>query len=562
MKANETNFLKFLEGNKQLIIPIYQRPYSWTIKECQQLWNDILQAAANESVVGHFIGSVVYMADSVYLATTIPKLLMIDGQQRFTTISLLLSVLCKLIQKRNEEIDISAEAIKDFYLFNRHTRGNERYKLLLNEKDRDTLISLLEDRNLSDVKSPKLVENYRYFESQFDRQGIDLNSLYRGICKLLIVEVSLERGRDDPQRIFESLNSTGLALSQADLIRNYVLIGLKPDEQGELYKHYWHPMETSFDQVSSAKHFDRFIRDYLTVKSHSGNISNVKEVYSNFKSYVQSDQSLNIRNVVADICQHSKHFVKLAFEQEPDSEIRQLISDINILKVDVAYPFLLKIYEGYDRKLVTRDEFIQILKLVESYVFRRLIVRNIRNNSMNKIFVALSREIETNNYLASIQAAFSSKSAQKRFPNDDEFRREFMMRDSYNFRASNYLLRKLENYGHPEEPIVNIENLTIEHIMPQTLSPEWKVELGEQWKEIHLSYLHTIGNLTLTGYNAALSDRPFQVKKKMQPGGFAYSPLYLNQSLRNLEHWNEQEIESRSAKLADIAIKIWSFPET
>jgi uncharacterized protein with ParB-like and HNH nuclease domain len=559
MKATQTNFLNFLEGNKQLIIPIYQRPYSWTITQCQQLWNDILRAANENEISGHFIGSLVYMVDTVYLTAVIPKLLVIDGQQRLTTLSLLLSVLSKAIRASNEEIDISSEALEDFYLFNRHAKSSERYKLLLNQKDRETLIRLLEDTEIPDDKSQQLVDNYRYFETQIRKLDIDLNSLYRGICKLMIVEISLERDRDDPQLIFESLNSTGLELSEADKIRNYVLMKRQPEEQNEIYNLYWHPMEKIFDKTGNTELFDRFIRDYLTIKSRSGTIPNIRDVYSSFKLYVQGKKDTLIKEIVADVYHYSKYFTKLAIAQEPDQEIKQLITDINTLRVDVAYPFLIEVYDDYDQNKIARQEFISILRLVESYVFRRSIC-GISTSSMNKSFATLSREIDRNNYLESLQIALSDKKSYKRFPGDEEFRRELIVKDIYNFRGCNYLLRKLENYERKE--LVNVEKYTIEHIMPQNpnLSLEWQTDLGEQWKEIRAKYLHTIGNLTLTGYNPELSDRPFIEKRDKKDGGFADSPLRLNRGLQHLKQWNETEINKRAELLADMAVKVWSSP--
>ncbi|MEH2000174.1 MAG: DUF262 domain-containing protein [Nostoc sp.] len=568
MKATQTNFLKFLEGNKQLIIPIYQRPYSWKIPQCQQLWNDILRAANDNTISGHFIGSLVYMVDSVYLTTVIPKLLVIDGQQRLTTLTLLLSVLSKAIRASNEEIDISFEALEYYYLFNKFGKSSERYKLLLNQKDRETLIRLLEDTEIPSDKSQQLVDNYRHFESQIHKPDIDLNALYRGICKLMIVEISLERAHDNPQLIFESLNSTGLKLSEADKIRNYVLMGLQPEKQDEIYNLYWHPMEKSFDKTEYSEKtfhkteyselFDRFIRDYLTIKSRSGTIPNIGDVYSSFKIYVQDRKETLIKEIVADVYLYSKYFVKLAFAQETDQEIKQLITDINTLRVDVAYPFLIEVYDDYIQNKIAREEFISILMLVESYVFRRSIC-GIPTSSMNKSFATLSREIDRENYLESLQIALGGKKSYKRFPGDEEFRRELVVKDIYNFRGCNYLLRKLENYERKE--LVNVPKYTIEHIMPQNpnLSLEWQADLGEQWKEIRAKYLHTIGNLTLTGYNPELSDRPF-IEKRDINGGFADSPLHLNRGLQHLKQWNETEINKRAESLADMAVKVWSSP--
>lgn len=559
MKANETNFLKFLQQPNQFLIPIYQRTYSWTLKQCQQLWHDIVRVAEDEEISGHFVGSIVYIEGGLYQVASVPQLLVIDGQQRLTTISLLLSALGKAMEALDEKLETSRKKIESYFLFNNQEEGEERYKLLLTQSDRETFIRLIEGRELPQVASKRIVENYEYFESQIRKQEIDLNSLYRGISKLIIVNIALERDRDNPQLIFESLNSTGLDLSQADLIRNYVLMGLPPKEQEEIYNYYWYPMEQNFDRGDQIGLFDRFVRDYLTLKSKSGAIPNIRDVYSSFKNYVQKQAGTSIRDMIADVYHYSKHYVKLAFEQETDSAIKQALADINTLKVDVAYPFLLEVYEDYSRNLLTREEFISILRLVESYVFRRAIC-GIPTNSMNKTFANLSREIDRKNYLESVQLAFVRKDAYKRFPDDEEFRREFVVKDIYNFRSRNYLLRKLENHDRTKE-LVNPEDYTIEHIMPQNpkLSVQWQADLGASWKEVQAKYLHTIGNLTLTGYNSEYSDRPFSEKRDMKDG-FADSPLRLNRMLAKLDGWNETEIKNRAELLAGWAVKVWSSP--
>lgn len=364
----------------------------------------------------------------------------------------------------------------------------------------------------------------------------------------------MDRERDNPQLIFESLNSTGLELTQADLIRNYVLMGLEKQEQDDLYNDYWSLMEKSFGYAKYSALFDRFMRDYLTIKT--GKIPNIKDVYSAFKLYAQNK---NINEIVADVYKYSKYFVSIALEKEQDDEIKEIFFDINTLKVDVSYPFLLQVYEDYNQERVTKEEFIQILKYIEGYVFRRAIC-GIPTNSLNKTFANLYKEIKPENYLESFKAVLLLKDSYRRFPKNEEFREELIIKDVYNFRSRNYLLRKLENHNRKE--LVNVESYTIEHIMPQNenLSDRWKQELGANWKEIHDKYLHTTGNLTLTGYNSELSDKPFKEKRNMA-GGFADSPIRLNQSLAKLEHWNEEEILNRAKCLSSLAVKIWSCPE-
>ena len=558
MKATEVNFLKFLKQPNQFVIPIYQRTYSWTLKQCQQLWNDILRAT-DEEISGHFIGSIVYIEGSLYQVASVPQLLVIDGQQRLTTLSLFLAALGKVAEDLGVQMETTRKKIESYFLFNNEEDGEDRYKLLLTQGDRETFLRLIEDRELPTEASKRIIENYQYFESQLRKPDTDLSSIYRGISKLMIVNISLERDHDNPQLIFESLNSTGLDLSQADLIRNYVLMGLALKDQEKIYKHYWYPMEQLFDQDAQTDLFDRFMRDYLTLKSRSGAIPNIRDVYTSFKLYVQRQKGISVSEIMADIYRCAKHYAKLVLDEETDFDIKQALRDINTLKVDVAYPFLLEVYEDYSQNLATRQDFISILRLVESYVFRRAIC-GVLTNSMNKTFATLSREIDRDNYLESVELAFAQKDTYRRFPDDEEFRREFVVKDIYNFRNRIYLLRKLENYKRSKE-LVDPENYTIEHILPQNpkLSTEWQSELGERWKEIQAKYLHTIGNLTLTAYNSEYSDRPFQEKRDME-AGFKVSPLYLNRGLANLEHWKETEIEDRAAELAAWAVKIWASP--
>lgn len=561
MKATEVNLLKFLKQPNQFVIPIYQRTYSWTLKQCQQLWQDITRAAGNDDVSGHFVGSIVYIESGLYQVASVPQLLVIDGQQRLTTISLLLSALGKAIgASTDENLDITRRKLENYYLFNNEEEGDDRYKLFLTQGDCDTFIQLIEDREPPKEASIRITENYEYFENQIRKSNADLNAIYQGLSKLIIVNIALDRDRDNPQLIFESLNSTGLDLSQADLIRNYVLMGLPAKEQADIYTRYWYPMEESFDAAGQSGHFDRFMRDYLTLKSRAGAIPNIRDVYNSFKAYVDRQKDVPMGDVMTDVHRYSMHYVRLVLGQEPDSDIKQALRDISVLKVEVSYPFLLEVYEDFTRGLLSKADLIGILRLIESYVFRRAIC-GIPTNSMNKTFATLGREIDREHYLESLKLAFVKKDSYKRFPSDQEFRQEFLVKDIYNFRSRFYLLRKLENHQRSKE-LADPENYTIEHILPQNprLSEAWQAALGEHWKEVQAKYLHTIGNLTLTGYNPEYSDRPFLEKRDMA-GGFKVSPLFLNQGLGQLMQWGEAEMQMRAEQLVNWAQQLWTYPD-
>lgn len=559
MKAVEANLLNFLQKPTQFVIPIYQRPYSWTLRQCNQLWKDLL-AAHNTSVKGHFMGSVVYIEKGIYQVTTMPQLLVIDGQQRLTTVSLILAALSQALKASDSAEDKTLAAkIDNYYLFNGMESGEARYKLLLTRADRDTFIAIAEGRKVPDSPSQNLITNFEFFKQQIAADKVPLSAIYEALHKLLIVDIALDHANDNPQLIFESLNSTGLDLSQADLIRNFVLMSLSREEQEKVYEEHWYPMEKRFGDAGYVELFDRFMRDYLTLET--GNIPNIREVYAVFKQYAADETGKRtLQDIVASIGTYSQYFVKLAFAKEEDKEINAAIADINALRVDVAYPFLLELYHDYTVGRLQRDDFIKILRMIESYVFRRSIC-GLATNSLNTTFSTLGKElIDKGAYLDSVRLAFVLKDSYKRLPDDEEFKREFVIKDVYNLRNRNYLLRKLENHDR-KEPVV-VEEYTIEHIMPQNenLSDIWKASLGEEWQRVHKEYLHTIGNLTLTGYNSELSDKPFHEKQTMK-GGFKDSPIRLNRWLAEVDYWDEATIQQRAVQLADLAVKIWEAPQ-
>ena len=552
MKANETSFLPFLQGPKQFLVPIFQRRYSWEKKHCQRLWDDIMRIGANPGITSHFLGSIVYMQPGVGNISTVPEFLVIDGQQRLTTLSLLLLALGEAIVETESEIGISPKQLSNYYLFNADEEGELRYKQLLTRHDKETLLQLLERREPADA-SHRLVKNYAFFQAKLRRADLDV--VYTGITKLMVVDIVLNREHDNPQLIFESLNSTGLSLSQADLIRNYVLMGQDLEFQERIYEEYWFPMERRFGK-EYAKKFDRFVRDYLTLKMDQ--IPNVADVYDSFKMYVPSIESqATLERVIAEIARYSEHYVRIALLQEDEPELQACFEDIQELRVEVAFPFLLGVYEDWTQGHIKKAELIEILRLVEGYVFRRAIC-GIPTNSLNKTFAALMQEVDKSNYLESVKVAFSRMASYRRYPRDYEFRQEFLVKDVYNFRGRNYLLRKLENHERKEP--VPILAYTIEHVMPQTLSEDWEDELGENSRDAQEKYLHTAGNLTLTGYNPELSNRSFREKQDME-GGFRDSPLRLNRSLAQTEKWDEEAIRERAAELAEKALQIWVYPE-
>lgn len=563
MKATEAKLLDFLKKSPQFVIPIYQRTYSWTERECRQLWDDILRTGRNDNVSAHFVGSIVYIEKGLYQVSSQSPMLVIDGQQRLTTVTLLLAALANALDKYDENSREPVDGflprkLRNYYLLNPEEEGERHYKLILSQTDRNSLIAIVGSQEQPKEHSLLVSQNFKLFEKWISEAKDEIEAICKGLAKLVIVDISLSRDQDNPQLIFESLNSTGKELSQADLIRNYILMGLEPQLQTKLYEQYWRPMEIDFGQEAYASYFDSFMRHYLTVKT--SDIPNIRQVYDAFKQYSRTTEiaARGVEALVADIRSFARYFCAMALGTETDSELKNSFHDLRELKVDVAYPFLLELYHDYVQQTLSKDDFVKAVRFVESYVFRRSVCA-IPTNSMNKTFATFTRALKKDRYLESVEAHFLLLPSYRRFPNDEEFKRDLHTKDLYNFRNRSYWLRRLENYGRKER--VPVDEYTIEHIMPQNenLSAAWKTALGAEWERIQQTWLHTIGNLTLTGYNSEYSDRPFLEKRDMA-GGFKESPLRLNQGLGTLDTWNEDTIKQRAARLSGMAVNVWAQP--
>ena len=555
MDARKGNIYEILNGNKQFLIPVYQRYYSWDIDQCKRLWNDIVEMQ-KKGKSGHFVGSIVNIAEQA-MPTGVQKFMIIDGQQRTTTLTLLLLALRDYAIANPADTTINAKRIDNMLLKNEYESGDERYKLLLTETDREILISLVESKPIADGTKSKLLYNYRYFVDKIAAKELLPAEIYESIGKLQIVNITLDRTMDDAQAIFESLNSTGKELSESDLIRNYVLMGLEPTEQTYVYEHMWRPMELMFSYETQDTLMDKFFRDYLTMKLTR--IPKQGRVYDEFKLYHLNCEFSTIRELCQDLLTYAKYYTDIVFARSSNPVLKGLYSDINDLRMEVSYPFLIKVHNDFAEHIITEDELLEILRLCISYVFRRSIC-DIPTNSLNKTFATLRNEIRQDDYLNSIKAFFILRDDYKEFPNDEKFVAAFISRDIYNMRSRNFILSHLENFEN--KSIIVVENYTIEHIMPQNknLSIEWQTMLGANWREIQKTYLHTIGNLTLTCYNSEMSDHSFLTKMDME-GGFKESALRLNGFVVKQTEWTESTIKTRAKLLAEKAKKIWAFPK-
>lgn len=555
MDARKGNIYEILNGNKQFLIPVYQRFYSWDIDQCKRLWNDIVEMQ-KLGKVGHFVGSIVNIAEQA-MPTGVQKYMIIDGQQRMTTLTLLLLALRDYALNNSTDKTINAQRIDNMLLKNEYEEDDERYKLLLTETDRDILISLVDEKPIMAGIRSRLIENYNFFVGKIADKEIKPAEVYESIGKLQIVNITLDRDVDDAQAIFESLNSTGKELSESDLIRNYILMGLEPSEQTYVYEHLWRPMEQLFIYERQGTVMDAFFRHYLTMKI--SRIPKLGRVYEEFKLYHLNCEFGTIRELCRDLLDYAKYYTDIIFIRNIDTDLKNLYKDIVDLKMEVSYPFLLKIYRDFEEGIITSDELKEILKLCISYVIRRSICE-IPTNSLNKTFATMKNYIRSEDYVNSVKAFFLMQDTYKEFPDNDKFEISFVSRDIYNMRNRNYILSRLENFEN-KAPII-IENYTIEHIMPQNknLSLDWQANLGDNWQEVQKKYLHTIGNLTLTAYNSEMSDRSFSEKMDM-PGGFKESALRLNKYVVLQNEWNEDHIKERAKKLAKKAESIWKYPK-
>lgn len=566
MKAEEINLDTFLASQKtQFVIPVYQRNYDWSENECKQLLFDILEVGYNNEIPSHFIGSIVYVHDGVFSASRMKDLTIIDGQQRLTTINLIYLVIYKLVKELNDQY--LANDILHGYLINKFSNSDEKLKLVSTDDNNKALKFLLRnDPNEEFNTFSRIIYNFNYFKDKINVENYKI--VLDGLAKIMIIDISLDRFKDNPQRIFESLNSTGLELSQSDLIRNYILMGLDRNSQNRVYENYWEIIENlTKDESTNISKLSDFIRDFLT--SENKNIPNKNKVYIEFKNKYNNLTNDSLDLLLGNIKSLSKNYNKLVNpKNEPDKDIRLHLEYINRLEINVVYPFLMKVYDDYNINFIDKKTFISILELIQSFVWRRFIV-GLATNALNKVFMNLYDKLDKNNYLLSIQRAILSKSGTQKFPRNQEVINALKEKDLYNIKSKNrlYLLERLENFENKEP--VNIENnpdITIEHIFPQNPDSNWKTELGEiEYNFIKENYLNTISNITLSGNNGKLSNRLFKEKRDMNidnlEQGYKFSRLWLNRHIAEFENWNRDNIEKRFEIISERFLNVWSIPD-
>ncbi len=543
MKASETNLRSILEGNKQFIVPLFQRTYSWDTKEWETLWNDLQDLYEEEHPRNHFIGSTVTIpVDSP--ASGVAKFLLIDGQQRLTTILIVLALL-RDQAKSNPESTL-AEEITDSFLANRYKKGSDYWKLLPTQADREPFAAIMYEQTT--VQQTQIGKAAAFFSKRLTAKNApDLEVLQVLITSnLMLVDIKLDRD-EDPYLIFESLNAKGRPLSQADLIRNYFFMKVQIEEQQHVYDAYWAPM-----QARLSTDLTEFIRHFLT---RDGTLIKQSDVYLALKQRAESKSHAEMVEYLQEIARFSEYYAKLLSpENEHHRALRERLMRLNRLEVTVAYPFLLNIYADYDRARITAGEFADLLDILENFILRRAIC-GIGRSPLNKVFSSLYAQVQDS---PSLVEGITENLSTKNYPKDSEFRERLITARMYGSGAlqdrTKLILERIEAFDGNKE-VVPFDKLSVEHVMPQTLTPWWREHLGADYEQIHELLLHTLGNLTLTGYNSELSNSDFPTKQKL----FAESHIGLNSWFENCAGWNEESIRERAEALADQALKLWPF---
>jgi uncharacterized protein with ParB-like and HNH nuclease domain/predicted transport protein len=556
MKAIDSPFTKIINGTSQFIIPVFQRDYTWDAEtQCAQLWRDVLRAARTGGEHGHFLGSIVYVATGDSLAG-FTRWLLIDGQQRLTTLTLLLAALRDHIRDTKwvgGENDPTPKRIDAYFLRNVQEEGDREQKLVLRRHDQATLRALLDGKEFPQAGTDNVRDNYNYFREQLT--GVDPGDVYRGVTRLVIVDVALDRQTDDPQLIFESLNSTGVDLSQSDLIRNFILMRLPEKEQTDLYETYWSKIEALFK--GSEWTFDAFARDYVALKTQASKQEKAAKIYYAFRDFFPAlkDKSGGLQQALADMMRHARHYAAFSIGRDVAGERGRALAEIR-RHVDVPAILVMQLLEHRDHlNALSEGELLEALSLIESYTVRRAIC-GYQTRSYWQIFANLAYALGQKHPLQDLKVALARQHENYRFPSGEEFERQLKEADLYGLRICRHLLEGLENFG-TKEP-TDTSSYSIEHVMPQSerLRRGWREMLGENWKEVQKNWLHRLGNLTLTGYNSTYSDREFEEKKTIE-GGFADSSVRLNKFIREQPVWTEKEMTARTNDLAKRALKVW-----
>lgn len=562
MKAGEEKLLDIIKKEVQFKVPIYQRLYDWRIEHCQTLMEDIERLLRNPKIPIHFMGSIVYIDEKGQSRIGSTKeLLVIDGQQRITTFALIFIILARFAKEKDKSVEL-ARKIRNTCLENEYSKLENKNKLILTKRDNEVLEKLLrgEDFDYNDILSgntSNLVINYVFLKQKIEELLTDFSveQIYDNLNKIMVVDVCLFHDIDNPQQIFESLNATGKSLTDGDLIRNFILMNMTNDNQIKIYSSYWYPMESILGDFLTY-----FLINYLYVKK--GTSTNIKNLYKEFKTFFYNNYVQETEKLASELLKYARYYIAIRDLKDENPLVNNALNRLNKLGISSHYPLMLNIFNEYKEGKLEAIDLVTLIEVIESFLFRRAIC-NVPTNSLNPIFRTMWNKLDKNNLTTSVIQELRSGEGNKKWPNDNDFREVLTSNSLYWNSFVKLLLEELEKHNN-KEANKDFSSLTVEHILPQTsddaekLSDDWKKMLGPNYKEIRDKWVHTLGNLTLTGYNSEYSDKSFEEKKNMK-NGFVESGLRLNKQISEYSVWNEESIKDRAKKLAEIAIERWRF---
>jgi hypothetical protein len=551
MEASPAQIIEFFNGFKQSVIPLFQRPYEWKEREWSTLWQDVLERYEADRDLSHFMGAIVTMpAKSVPVGVS--KYMVIDGQQRLTTLAILL---CAIRDELADDAKPQKKRIQNHYLTNDGYDDWEYLKILPTQLSGDRAVfRTLVLAETTDGAS-NIFTSYKYFRSRLkgkttEGETIDPKRILEVIERRLAV-VSINLGEsDDPYLIFESLNFKGSPLTQADLVRNYVLMRFTVNEQQRVYDQLWMPMQQRLDA-----HLTEFMRQYL-MKDGEDVIR--AEIYPALKKRVAELDSPAVESQLKAMNEFSEYYLRLVkADTEVNPAARRYLMRLQRWDLSTAHPLLLRLYDAMRRNRLAATDFVECLQLIESFAVRRTVC-DVPTNQLKRIFLQLAKSIDEDDTVTWLRSDLASGSLGARWPDDGEFKVAWESYRAYNpsrIDRCKLILEALEESYNHKEP-AELDGATIEHVMPVTLSQHWRATLGDEAEETHVRYLHTIGNLTLTGYNSELSNLPFDRKKDL----LAQSHYELNKCLADQPAWGAAQILTRSKDLWQRARQVWPHP--
>lgn len=575
MKGYAKPLHEFIEGHKiQFVIPVYQRNYDWLIDNCDQLFSDLVKLSRSNRC-SHFFGSIVTSsADSSY------NRLVIDGQQRLTTISLLLLAGIKAV--KDGAIEISEESKIDeayeVFLKAKFCNSERKIKLVPIENDRIAYDKIFNEEDSFDEDS-KVTRNYRHFYDLLTRKprALSFDQLLDAIERLQIISIELDSD-DDAQLIFESLNSTGLALTEADKIRNYLLMSLTPEEQHMCFKNYWQKIEQATENQPT-----KFLRDYLTIQQQLQRPVRQSNIYYEWKKYMDGHGR---KEELVKMLDYAHYYQQVTEAKLSTAKLSEKMRHICNIETDVTNVFFIQFLKYASANNLSEDEIFKVIDLVENYLARR-IVCNMPGNALTQVFCALHKDVLKsieeyssanvelgNSYSDILTYHIMRRDGNYQLPRDMQFVESIKTRDTYHMLKpfQIFLFERLENSVHGEYNDVATDmkkkDATIEHIMPQTLNGDWKAMLGDNYEEIQDKYLHTFANLTLTGINSELSNKPFEIKRDGKKVGNEIYPGYKNSKYRLTKNvtlcdkWTEIELQNRCSEIVATFLRLYPLPQT